>query len=99
MHSISIFTTLVVIFAIALAAHGADPKTYYIDKSCKDRPEWASAWKTARNNARSVIQRLGAAADTDFERAVKKLFKVSRADPEFRRIRGQCASRSRHDTH
>lgn len=91
MRHLSALTALVSIIMTPVLVQAQ--KTYYVDDSCKNRPEWQGGWDLAMRNARSTSTRLASSTDNDFERVVKKIFKVDRSDDRFNRIKGSSTSR------
>jgi hypothetical protein len=64
-------------------------ETYYTDPSCTTNPHYSKTWSRFMAKVKSAVARLDEPTDTDFERAVKKIFKVARGERErWGRIRG-----------
>lgn len=54
--------------------------TYWVDGSCKSRPNWDDYLSEAFSMARKANERLGSDTDFDFAAVFSRLFKFQKAD-------------------
>jgi len=73
-------TTLISFLATAVPICQAASSSYWIDKSCTDRPLWEPAFREFWTMGKRGGERLASSTDTDYGAVFKRIFRVEKTD-------------------